>query len=100
MNPPGPTAKANLLLRRLAEHNDESATAALFLQLYRLSPELRHRLRADDARDAKLRAKVDSLAMRGVPPRIVRFAELTDDNGSWRAASGAVPATAGRVAGT
>ena len=85
MNPPGPTAKANLLLRRLAEHNDESATAALFLQLYRLSPELRHWLRADYARDAKLRAKVDSLAMRGVPPRVVRFAELTDDNGSWRA---------------
>jgi hypothetical protein len=46
MNPPGPTAKADLLLRRLAEHNDESATAALFLQLYRLSPELRHWLRA------------------------------------------------------
>ena len=84
MNPPGPTANSDLLLRRLAENNDESAAAALFLQLYRESPELRHWLREDFARDAKLRMKFDGLAMNGVPPLVARFAELTDDNSSWR----------------
>jgi len=49
MNPPVLPRKPDLLLRRLAEDNDESATAALFLQLYRLSPELRHWLRGDYA---------------------------------------------------
>jgi hypothetical protein len=84
MNPPGPAANADLLLRRLMENNDESATAALFLQLYRQSPELRHWLREDYGRDAKLRKKVDGLAMKGASPQVARFAELTDDNGPWR----------------
>lgn len=84
MTPPGPAANSDLLLRRLVENNDESATAALFLQLYRESPELRHWLREDYARDAKLRAKFDGLAMRADPPVVARFAELTDDNDSWR----------------
>jgi len=84
MNRPGPTAKADLLLERLAKSNDESAAAALFMQLYREAPELRHWLREDYARDAKLRTKFDRLAMKGVPPQVARFAELTDDNGSWR----------------
>ena len=84
MNPPGPAAHADLLLRRLIENNDESATAALFLQLYRQSPELRHWLREDYGRDAKLRKKVDGLAMKGTSLPITRFAELTDDNGPWR----------------
>jgi hypothetical protein len=84
MKPPGPIANSDLLLRRLVENNDESATAALFLQLYRQSPELRHWLREDYARDAKLRIKFDGLAMKSVPSEVARFAELTDDNGSWR----------------
>jgi hypothetical protein len=84
MKPPGPAANSDLLLRRLVENNDESATAALFLQLYRLSPELRHWLGEDYARDEKLRTKFDGLAMSGTPPQVARFAELTDDNGSWR----------------
>jgi hypothetical protein len=84
MKPPGPAANSDLLLSRLVENNDESATAALFLQLYRLSPELRHWLREDYARDGKLRTKFDGLAMKGVPPQVARFAELTNDNGSWR----------------
>lgn len=83
MKPPGPTANAELLLRRLTENNDESATAALFLQLYRQSPELRHWLREDYARDAKLRAKFDGLVMNGIQPQIVRFADLTEDGDSW-----------------
>jgi hypothetical protein len=83
MNPRA-TAQDELLLRRLAENDDESAAAALFLQLYRQSPELRHWLREDYARDAKLRARFDSLAKNDVPPPVIRFAELTDDHGSWR----------------
>ncbi|MEO6876624.1 MAG: hypothetical protein ABI222_17555 [Opitutaceae bacterium] len=84
MKPPGPTANSELLFRRLAENNDESATAALFLQLYRQSPELRQWLREEYARDGKLRMKFDGLAMNGVPPQVARFAELTEDNRSWR----------------
>jgi len=83
MKPPGPTTNADLLLRRLVEDNDESATAALFLKLYRQSPELRHWLREDYARDVKLRSKFDGLAMKDVPVQVARFAELTEDNGSW-----------------
>ena len=74
----------DVLLRRLADNSDESATAALFLHLYRLSPELRHWLREDYARDAKLRAKLDRGAIRRALPSVVRFADLTDDNGAWR----------------
>ena len=73
----------NLLLRRLAENDDESAAAALFMQLYRKSPELRHWLREDYARDKKLQRKFDAVAMRKVQ-HVTRFAELTDDNASWR----------------
>jgi hypothetical protein len=74
----------DVLLRRLVEHNDESATAALFLHLYRASPELRHWLREDFARDIKLRRKLDGLARAETLPTVVRFAELTQDNDSWQ----------------
>lgn len=73
----------NALLRRLAEHNDESATAALFLRLYRQSPELRHWLHEDFARDASLRRKLDRMITGDSLPTVARFGELTDDNGSW-----------------
>lgn len=76
-------SRDNALLRRLAEHNDESATAALFLRLYRQSPELRHWLDEDFARDASLRRKLARMITRDSLPTVVRFAELTDDNGSW-----------------
>jgi hypothetical protein len=79
------TAKKNeLVLHRLLENSDESATAALFLQLYRQSPELRHWLREDYARDAKLRTRFDTVALNGEPPQVIRFAEFTDDNHAWR----------------
>lgn len=84
MKPRASIAKDELLLRRLAENDDESATAALFLQLYRESPELRHWLREDYARNPKLREKIDGLATSGGLPQITRFSELTDDNGSLR----------------
>lgn len=76
-------AQEELLLRRLVENDDESAAAALFLELCRQSPELRHWLREDYARDAKLRAKVDGLACNGGLPHIARFADLTNDRDSW-----------------
>ena len=81
MTPKAPTDE--VLLRRLADNNDESATASLFLHLYRLSPELRHWLREDYARDAKLRAKLDRLLTGDKSPPVARFADLTEDNGSW-----------------
>lgn len=76
-------AQEELLLRRLVENDDESAAAALFLELCRQSPELRHWLREDYARDAKLRAKVDGLACNGGLLQVARFADLTNDRGSW-----------------
>jgi hypothetical protein len=76
-------AQEELLLRRLVENDDESAAAALFLELCRQSPELRHWLREDYARDAKLRAKVDGLACNGGLPQVARFADLTNDRSSW-----------------
>ena len=77
-------ARDQLLFRRLTENDDESAAAALFLQLYQKSPGLRHWLREDYARDTKLRARVDSIPKNGVLPPVIRFAELTNDRGSWR----------------
>ena len=79
-----PEVKDEVALRRLVENSDESATAALFLQLYRQSPELRHWLREDFARDAKLRSRFDAVALGENSPQVSRFAEFTDDNHSWR----------------
>ncbi|HTQ32019.1 MAG TPA: hypothetical protein VMI53_12480 [Opitutaceae bacterium] len=79
-----PAVKDERLLRRLMENTDESAAAALFMQLYRLSPPLRQWLREDYARDPLLRDRFDRLALKNDPPRIIRFAELTDDNRAWR----------------
>lgn len=81
---PREAEKDELLLRRLVENNDESATAAMFLRLYRQSAPLRHWLREEYAGDAKLRTRFDRLAMKREQPRIIRFAELTDDNRAWR----------------
>jgi hypothetical protein len=83
MNPRAAT-NDELLLRRLTENDDESAAAALFLLLYRQSPELQYWLREDYARDAKVRARIDSLAKNTTLPPVARFAELTEDNDSWR----------------
>ncbi len=77
-----PAANDERLLRRLMDNTDESAAAALFIQLYRLSPPLRQWLREDYARDIKVRDKFDRLAAKEVP--VSRFAELTEDNRAWR----------------
>jgi len=71
-------------LRRLAAETDESATVALFVQLCRQSPALRHWLWEDFARDAAAR---DQLARRLRPSAepVARFAELTGDFDAWRA---------------
>jgi hypothetical protein len=79
-----PEEKDEVALRRLLENSDESATVALFLQLYRQSPELRHWLREDYARDTKLRTKFDDVAMNEALPTVIRFAGFTDDDHSWR----------------
>lgn len=75
-------AKDEQLLRRLIENNDESAAAALFISLCRQSPELRHWLREDYARDSKVRDRFERLLRKEAP--VIRFAELTDDNRAWQ----------------
>lgn len=75
---------AKSLLRQLAQETDESATAALFTQLCRQSPALRHWLWEDFARDSAAR---DQLARRLRPNAepVARFAELTGEFDAWRA---------------
>lgn len=77
---PSATRDENLL-RRLLANSDESAAAALFMQLYRLSPPLRQWLREDYARDGALRDRFDEMAKKD--RQVTRFAELTGDNRAW-----------------
>jgi hypothetical protein len=74
----------NRLLYRLVGNQDEAATTALFLTLYRQSPKLRHWLREDYARDEKVRAKIDLITKNKSSARISRFEQLTGDDGSFR----------------
>ena len=83
MNPLPRAPKSDALFRQLAHDTDESATAAQFLQLYRHSGALRHWLREDYSRDAKLRDRVDSLAAGNLAPAVDRLAELTGDGRAW-----------------
>ena len=78
-----PTGKDELVLRRLVDESDESATVALFMTLYRQSPELRLWLREDFARSQLVQDAFDGLALRSNPPPVARFAELTDGNRPW-----------------
>lgn len=68
------------LLRRLMSNDDESATLALFRQLYRESPQLRRWLRGDFARDPEVRDRFDGLAMDKEAGDVARFAEVSGDN--------------------
>src|SRR5882672_1952315 len=84
MNRPGPTSNDDSLLRRLVEHNDESAAVALLTELCRQSPELRHWLWEDFGRNATVRAKfAKAVANAGTLPA-GSFAELTLDVSFWR----------------
>jgi hypothetical protein len=72
-----------ILLRRLAESDDEKATLLMFVRLCRESPELRHWLLEDFARDAKVRSKfIQVMADASFSP-VGRFLELTNYAGSW-----------------
>lgn len=74
---------AKSFLRQLAHETDESATVALFVQLCRHSPALRHWLWEDFARDAATREQFASRLRRGAEP-VARFAELTGEFDAWR----------------
>ena len=83
MNPPSRAPQPDALFRQLAHATPESATVAQFLALYRHSPELRHWLREDFARDARLRARFHARALREPAPAITRIAELAGDAAAW-----------------
>ena len=83
MNPLPRAPKSDLLFRQLAQDTPESATLAQFIQLYRHSPELRHWLREDFSRNAKLRSRFHALATGQSPPPVARFAELTGEAAAW-----------------
>jgi len=72
-----------LLLRRLAESTNESATLAMLVQLCRESPELRHWLWEDFGKDAKARAYLAKVVGNPTAAPIRRFIELTGDAESW-----------------
>jgi hypothetical protein len=83
MKSPLPAARSDPLFQQLAQDTDEGATVAQFLQLYRHSAALRHWLREDYARTAKVRARVDALASEQTPPTVDRFADLVGDSAAW-----------------
>ncbi|HVT26949.1 MAG TPA: hypothetical protein VHE81_02915 [Lacipirellulaceae bacterium] len=70
-------------VRRLVETTEEGAAAELFLTLCRASPELRHWLWEDFARDPKVR-DLFRQRLRGRAGAVHRFAELSDDGDAWR----------------
>jgi hypothetical protein len=84
MSPLPRAPKSESLFRALAGANEESAAATAFMELYRHSAALRHWLREDYARNAKLRAQFDGRAMASGSATVVKFAELTDESASWQ----------------
>jgi hypothetical protein len=82
MKPISTTHKDEVVLRRLMENDDESATIALFQQLYRESPQLRRWLRDDYACDPELRERFDKSTRKEGAASASRFSELTG-NHAW-----------------
>lgn len=72
-------SKDESLLRRIADHTDETATVALLVTLCRQSPELRHWLWEDFARNATVRARFAKLIAGAELPRVGGFRDLTPD---------------------
>ena len=64
------------IIRRLTAESDESAAAALFVQLCRDNAGLRQWLWEDFARDAATRERFDRLLRRRVPVQAARFSDL------------------------
>jgi hypothetical protein len=84
MAKPVPLTSAPTLLRRLLTETDESATAALFVQLCPESPALRRWLWEDFARDAKTRAQFAARLQRRASPAPMRITELAVDDTARR----------------
>ncbi len=77
------TANPETPLRSLMAETDEGATAALFVDLCRESPALRHWLWEDFARDAKTREAFALRLRSRKATTIPRIAELTEDMAPW-----------------
>lgn len=77
-NPP-----ADPLLSRLAA-TDDAASLAILTQLCRQSPRLRHWLWEDFGADPAIRKRFAGLVADGAQSPPLRFADLTEDNGSWQ----------------
>ena len=78
-SPPDP------LLRELLTETDESAAAALFVQLCQQSPALRRWLWEDFAKDAKVRERFAARVRCQADEPVVRISELGEDAAPWRA---------------
>lgn len=83
MKRPGPKSNDDSLLRRLVEHNDESAALALLVDLCRQSPELRHWLWEDFGRNAAVRTRFAALVAGDGASPPEAFADLVNAAGSW-----------------
>lgn len=77
------TSRDAALFDRLAAETDESAAVRLFLDLCRSSPELRHWLWEDFAKDSAKRAHLARLLKR-LSADPARFAELNGESDLWR----------------
>jgi len=72
------------VFRCLAENDDESAAAAILIQLCRQSSALRHWLWEDFGRNAKVRSKFARIVRDGSSFVGANFADLTDDSAGLR----------------
>lgn len=71
------------VLRRLAGNDDESAALALLVHLCRASPQLRHWLWRDFAKNPRSRSRLAKLIKTAAPPAGLRFIDLTDDGAAF-----------------
>src|SRR5690349_12788139 len=75
------------LFRTLAAGSDEAAAVQLFVTLCRNSPELRHWLWEDFAREPATRDAFGASLKRGKVESLTRFADLTGDGAAWHEAA-------------
>jgi hypothetical protein len=80
-------SRRDALFRTLAAGSDEAAAVQLFVTLCRNSPELRHWLWEDFAREPATREAFATSLKRGKAATLTRFADLTGDGAAWHEAA-------------
>jgi hypothetical protein len=79
--------RRDALFRTLAAGTDEAAAVQMFVTLCRNSPELRHWLWEDFAREAATRDAFETSLKRRKVENLTRFADLTGEGSAWHEAA-------------